>query len=211
MKNVPTLFACAVAITFACDGPQAKDLGQIGTVYEIAESDVLQDLMATLKKKEASGELAKLQKESVQRSLNSLENPKAVAGLSTTFRQKTFYFDPTLVVEDNIVDETGRIVVPLGTRKNPLDYVSFRRKWLFIDGDDERQVKMGKTAIESMGDSVRVILTSGAPLALGRRWKWPVYFDQQGVLVNRLGISHVPAWVEQDAKRLRITEVPPKS
>lgn len=190
---------------------QAKDLGQVGTVYEIAERDVLQDITSTLKKKQASGDLAKLQKDYAQRSLNSLEHPKPVAGLSTTFRQKSFWFDPTVVVEENIVDDSGRILVPAGTRKNPLDHVSFTRKWLFIDGEDERQIKMAKNAVEAMGDSVRVILTSGAPLELGRRWKWRVYFDQQGVLVERFGISHVPAWVEQDGKRLRITEVPPKS
>lgn len=204
-------FLVAVAAVLGAQSAQAKDLGQVGTVYEIAERDVLQDITSTLKKKQASGDLAKLQKDYAQRSLNSLEHPKPVAGLSTTFRQKSFWFDPTVVVEENIVDDSGRILVPAGTRKNPLDHVSFTRKWLFIDGEDERQIKMAKNAVEAMGDSVRVILTSGAPLELGRRWKWRVYFDQQGVLVERFGISHVPAWVEQDGKRLRITEVPPKS
>lgn len=209
MRQLSFLVVCVALV--AAQGAQAKDLGQVGTVYEIAERDVLQDITATLKKRQASGELARIQKDYARRSLNSLEHPKAVAGLSTTFRQKSFWFDPTVVVEENIVDDTGRILVPAGTRKNPLDHVSFTRKWLFIDGEDERQVKMAKSAVEAMGDSVRVILTSGAPLELGRRWKWRVYFDQQGVLVERFGISHVPAWVEQDGKRLRITEVPPKS
>lgn len=209
MKHLSFVVICAALV--AAQSAQAKDLGQVGTVYEIAERDVLQDITATLKKRQASGEMAKFQKEYAQRSLNTLEHPKAVAGLSTTFRQKSFWFDPTVVVEENIVDETGRILVPAGTRKNPLDHVSFTRKWLFIDGEDERQVKMARSAVEAMGDSVRVILTSGAPLELGRRWKWRVYFDQQGVLVERFGIAHVPAWVEQDGKRLRITEVPPKS
>lgn len=198
------------AVLFLTAIAQAKDLGRVGQTYPIAEVDVLQDITNTLKKKESTGELAKIQQESVKRSLNSLEHPAPVAGLGTTFKKKVFWFDPTIVVEENIVDDTGRILIPAGTRKNPLDHVSFTRKWLFIDGSDERQVKLAKASVESMGDRVRVILTSGAPLELSRRWKWPVYFDQKGVLVERFGISHVPAWIEQDGKRLRVTEAPPQ-
>ena len=40
-----------------------------------------------------------------------------------------------------------------------------------------------------------------------RRWKRPVYFDQHGQLVERLGIRHLPALVSQDGKRLRIDEI----
>ena len=41
-----------------------------------------------------------------------------------------------------------------------------------------------------------------------RRWRRPVYYDQQGVLTTRLGIRQVPALVTQDGRRLRIDELP---
>ena len=54
---------------------------------------------------------------------------------------------------------------------------------------------------------VKLILTGGSYLDLMRRWKRPVFFDQHGQLVERLGIRHVPALVSQDGKRLRIDEI----
>jgi len=51
------------------------------------------------------------------------------------------------------------------------------------------------------------ILTGGSYLDLMRRWKRPVYYDQQGQLVEKFGIRHVPALVSQEGKRLRIDEI----
>ena len=47
----------------------------------------------------------------------------------------------------------------------------------------------------------------GSYLDLMRRWKRPVFFDQQGQLTDKLGIRHVPALVTQDGKRLKIEEI----
>ena len=38
-------------------------------------------------------------------------------------------------------------------------------------------------------------------------WKTPVYYDQEGTLVRKLGITGVPAIVSQEGSRLRIDEV----
>jgi conjugal transfer pilus assembly protein TraW len=40
-----------------------------------------------------------------------------------------------------------------------------------------------------------------------RLWRRPVYYDQQGQLVEKLGIRHVPALVSQEGRRLRIDEI----
>jgi conjugal transfer pilus assembly protein TraW len=40
-----------------------------------------------------------------------------------------------------------------------------------------------------------------------RKWKRPVYFDQQAALVTKLGIGQVPAIVSQEGKLLRIDEL----
>ena len=54
---------------------------------------------------------------------------------------------------------------------------------------------------------IKLILTKGAPLALMEELKAPVYFDQGGFLVKKLGIHHVPAIVTQEKLRLRIEEI----
>ena len=55
---------------------------------------------------------------------------------------------------------------------------------------------------------MKPVLTAGSWLALMRRWKQPVYFDQHGQITARLGITRVPALVTQDGRRLRIDELP---
>jgi conjugal transfer pilus assembly protein TraW len=60
----------------------------------------------------------------------------------------------------------------------------------------------------SAAAKLKVILTGGSYLDLMRRWKRPVFFDQQGTLTEKLGIRHVPALVTQDGKRLKIEEIP---
>jgi len=54
---------------------------------------------------------------------------------------------------------------------------------------------------------VKVILTGGSYLDLMRRWRRPVFYDQQGNLTTKLGIRHVPALVTQDGRRLQIDEL----
>ena len=40
-----------------------------------------------------------------------------------------------------------------------------------------------------------------------KAWQTPVYYDQEGTLVRKLGITGVPAIVSQEGSRLRIDEV----
>jgi len=42
---------------------------------------------------------------------------------------------------------------------------------------------------------------------LMKRWQIRVYYDQQGSLTRRLGITQVPALVSQEGLRLRIDEL----
>ena len=83
-----------------------------------------------------------------------------------------------------------------------------RRLQDFIDARDAAQVKRASGILDERGGKLKVILTGGSYLDLMRRWKRPVFFDQQGTLTDKLGIRHVPALVTQDGKRLKIEEIP---
>ena len=73
---------------------------------------------------------------------------------------------------------------------------------------DERQVERARELIERYQGKVKPILVAGSYLALMQRWQLPVYFDQQGALTRKLGITHVPALVSQEGMQLRIDELP---
>jgi conjugal transfer pilus assembly protein TraW len=202
---------CLVAWSVAATGlAQAATVGTIGPVYPIAEKNLLELIAERLRAKERSGELGRLQQESVARATASVTSPPPVAGIRTAQVARTVYFDPSVVLEQNVVDASGKVLYPAGTRKNPLDVVSLSKSLLFFDARDPRQVLRARELIDRSKGPVKPILVGGSYMDLMKRWKTPVYADQQGALVRKLGILAVPAFVSQEGKLLRIDEVPPQ-
>ena len=198
------LVAVAVLLSFAA---RAHDLGVIGPVYPIAEPSLLEVILARLRDAEASGVLARLQRDAQARAKHQIEQPAAIVKLTKTTKARSFYYDPSIVVPYAISDADGRLIVAPGTRVNPLDTVSLSKQLLFIDARDPAQVGRAKRILDERGGRLKVILTGGSYLDLMRRWKQPVFFDQKGSLAEKLGIRHVPALVSQEDKRLRIDEL----
>jgi conjugal transfer pilus assembly protein TraW len=187
-------------------GDRAEDLGTVGETYAIAEPHLLSYIEQTLREKEKSGELANLEEQAKSRVVESIRIPKPLAGIRPTQAARTFYFDPSIKVEQNITDDKGNIIVPAGTTKNPLEVVSLSKHLLFFDGRDPRQVRDARALIDHYGGKVKPILVAGSYLDLMKAWQLSVYFDQQGVLTTKFGITQVPALVSQEGMRLRIVE-----
>ena len=199
--------ALAVAIFLVAGTPRAQNLGVIGPVYEIAEPNLIEVILARLREAEAGGQLARLQRDAQARVRSAVESPTPVAGITRTTRSRSFYYDPSIVVPHAITDVDGRVIVAPGTRINPLDTVSLSRSLLFIDARDAPQLARAKQLIDERGGRIKVILTAGSYLESMRRWQRPVFFDQEGQLTTKLGIRHVPALVSQEGKRLRVDEI----
>lgn len=202
----PLLFALLLAIV-ALPG-RAVDLGTIGPTYPIAEPHLLQAIDAQLRAKQRSGELARLEAEAKRRIVATIEQPAPLPGIARAERARAFYFDPSIVVPANITDAQGTILVPAGTRQNPLAVVSLSQRLAFFDARDDRQVAWAQATIARYDGQVKPILVAGSYLNLMQRWQRPVYFDQQGALTGKLGITRVPALVSQEGLQLRIDEVP---
>jgi len=202
---VRALLLCALALGTAL--AHAENLGTIGPTYPIAEQNLLDHIMATLRQKERSGELQRLQELAQARATQTVRSPKPVPGLSRAATARTYYFDPTFTLDRNITDENGQLLFAAGLRKNPLDVVSLSKHLLFFDARDPRQVARAKELIETYQGRVKPILVGGSYLDLMKAWNRPVFYDQEGALVRKLGIQAVPAIVSQEGSRLRIDEV----
>lgn len=209
-KSIFCLSRCALAVLLllgraALSGAVAQEA--LGPTYTIVEPDMLKAIDAHLREKERSGELARMERETIARAKTKLENPNPVAGLTKAERNHTFFYDPSITVLEPIKDHSGKIVVSAGTRVNPLDYVALSRHLLFFDGADPAQVDKALQLIGYYNGLVKPILTNGPIGEITRKWQQHVYFDQGGTLVRKLGITHVPSLVSQDGKRLRIDEL----
>lgn len=206
----PRFAAClAAALLSAWSAPApGADLGVIGPLHPIAEPDMLDEIQAVLRARQASGELERLQQAAHRRMRAAIETPAAVRGLQRAMRKRTWEVDPSVRFDAPIVDPEGRTVVPAGTLANPLSVVRLSKVLLFIDGRDRAQVAAARRLMDGSPLPVVPVLTAGSPPALARAWQRPVFFDQDGRLVQRFGIQAVPAKVSQQGLRLRVEEFP---
>nr|WP_255630954.1 type-F conjugative transfer system protein TraW [Novosphingobium sp. FKTRR1] len=182
----------------------ARDYGQHGTVWAIAEPDLLEQIHARLTHLEASGETARLNAALQRRTVAKVERPDPVPGLAPAATTRSWTFDPTITVSADIRDAKGQVIIARGTRVNPLDTVPLRSPLVFLDGDDPAALDWAATTFGKRRP--KVILVSGAPLALMKARQMRFYFDQGGTLVRHFGIRAVPAVVEQKGRVLQITE-----
>lgn len=204
------LAACIAALCAALSaaaGARAESLGTIGPTYPIAEQNLLDLIMARLREKERSGELQRMEELAKARATQSVTNPKPVPGLRRADTGRTYYYDPTFTLDRNITDENGQLLFRAGMKVNPLDVVSLSKHLLFFDARDPRQVARAKDLIEAYRGRVKAILVGGSYLELMKAWNRQVFYDQEGTLVRKLGITAVPAIVSQEGSRLRIDEV----
>ena len=201
--SAPLLFGLGLASSAS----PAMDLGTLGPTYPITEPHLLAFIEQRLRDKERSGELQRLEAEARARSLDAVTNPPPVPGLHPTEQARTYYFDPSFTLDRNILGPHGELLFPAGTRKNPLEVVSLSRHLLFFDARDKRQVRRVQELMAFYAGRVKPILVGGAYLELMKAWHRPVYYDQQGLLTHRFGITQVPALVSQEGLRLRIDEL----
>jgi conjugal transfer pilus assembly protein TraW len=205
--KLPLLTVLTAAALGLSGGASAEALGKIGPTYPIAEQNLLEHIMAKLKEKERTGEIARLQQQARARATATVRNPAPVPGLKLAEAARTFYFDPSVQLPQNVLDERGRVLFAAGMVKNPLDVISMSKHLVFFDGRDARQVRRARELIDLYKGRVKPILVGGSYLNLMKAWQIPVYYDQQGLLVRKLGITAVPAIVSQEGSRLRIDEL----
>ncbi|QTH24768.1 MULTISPECIES: type-F conjugative transfer system protein TraW [Sphingomonadaceae] len=183
---------------------QARDYGTQAQAFPIIEPDLLATIEARLARLQSSGQIDALNQQFARRVEQSVRRPKPVAGITPATRERSWQFDPAMVVERDIRDQKGNLIAAAGQRVNPLDFVTVRQALVFVDGDDARQMAWA-TGRWSATDA-KIILVAGSPIDEMTNRKRRFYFDQNGVLTERFGIRHTPAVVNQAGKVMQVSE-----
>lgn len=178
-----------------------KDYGVRGQLFDIAEESIIEEIMNKLKLAEKDGTLDKLNEEFVAKVKAKVLRPNPVAGITKAKKNRSWTYDPTFTQGETLTDDKGRVIVAAGTKINALDKLKWGEPLIFIDGDDEDQIKWVKSQVG------KIVLTSGAPMEVADLLKRPVFFDQGGMLCHRFKIEAVPAVIEQENKLLKVSEV----
>jgi len=187
----------------------AKDFGNRGANYPVAEESIL----LSLQRKFAELDLKKEEERMRSIAEERVRNPAPVSGIIPAKETREFWHDPTYILTEDAVLPCGRVLYKAGTRVNPLDYMDLDRRLFFIDGREEKQLEWLKDQL-LLGSSSgakkiedRIILVGGSPPEVQDKLGFEVYFDQGGELTTRFGIRGSPAVAEQAGKNLKIVEV----
>lgn len=195
------LFLCFSQVCFA------KDLGVIGQTYPIIEVDFLDWIKNKLFVMQQNGELSSAQQQLLGNTKEYMVRPKPVVMVTKATENRSFTYDPSVVVPYDITDHLGNIIYRAGTRVNPLQKMPLSKALLFFDGDDVEQCHWVQQMDSQLKGKDKLILVKGDVIAQQKVWQRVVYFDQQGLITKRLDIQHAPAIVTQQDHHLFIREI----
>ena len=179
MKNVLLLFPLLISFCALTANAQA-----LGPVYPVIEPDLL-----TLLKEHAREESQRAHSR-INQNKKRLENwanaPQGIR-LPTALDTKHHRFDSN--------PETKAFIGP-----------DYRREWLFIDANHQDQIELAKVFTNKNSAIRRVILVSGSVEKTQKALEKRVWFDQAGLLVRRLKIEALPAFVQMDSSGISVTQ-----
>ena len=204
MKALATIISILPILLVASASP-AKDFGTRGKVQTISEQPFLEMVKERLQKVDMQKERTKMEAIAKTR----IDNPVPVAGVTPATTAQTFYYDPTYSLDEDAVLPCGRILHKAGTMVNPLEYMEFDRRLIFVDAREQSQIKWLKQMITLAPNNnleTKIILVGGSPLKLQEELSVPIYFDQHGSLTTQFGVEHSPAILVQEGLRIKIEE-----
>lgn len=202
--------ALALSLLLLSSASSASDLGTWGDLWPVAEPDMLTVIEQRLQALQQSGEMDKKMGDFKARVVRNSQRPPPVAGITRAARYEKRWFDPSVRVDRDLADGHGNVFARAGQVFNPLDVVPFNQTLLFIDGDDPDQLAWVRRQKPATLVS-RIILVRGNIPQTSQALDSRIFFDQNGVLTARFGISQVPARVTAapSGQRLQVEIIPP--
>jgi conjugal transfer pilus assembly protein TraW len=204
------VLAAAFFCLFLASTAAARDLGTFGTVYDILEKDALKELEEKAKSVDFSKAVDR--NALVKKAKNfTPEDVKEMNAIGPARKDRTFLVDMTYTLERDIKDDKGNIVYPAGYSFNPLNYVSYPRTLVIINGKRPDDVRWFEESSYAKDAQVTLLLTDGSYSELSRSLKRPVFYAS-GRLIEALRIQAVPSVVRQSGTYMEVTEVriPPR-
>ncbi len=185
----------------------AKDLGVMSETYPIVEIDFLEFIQSRASAFQQTGQWQHLQNKIQQNAIQYRDRPKSVSGITRAQNTKSWLFDPSIRLDHDLLTPDGKLIAPSGTRVNPLVVIILSKALIFYDADDPDQVAWAMTQDKVLKGKDKLILVNGSVLQQEKHFNKSMYFDQEGRLTLRFGITHVPAIIIQEGSKLRIKEV----
>jgi len=176
----------------------------MGQTWPVIEPDLMSVIKAKLDEAQRTGKIDDLNREFARKAEQRVMRPVPVAGIRAAEQDRSWEYDPAIVVENDIRDHKGNLIAAAGQRVNPFDTVRLTKNLIFINGDS--QAELDWAMAHGTDREAKIIMVNGSPFERMKAYKRRFYFDQSGVLTERFGIRHTPALVEQEGQVLVVSE-----
>jgi conjugal transfer pilus assembly protein TraW len=200
---------CLLAACLVSPLTQAADLGTWGDLWPVREQDMLQLITQRLQSLQSSGQWDQTMDAFKQRVIENSQRPAPVEGIKRAEKYEQRWFDPSIRLTEDLKDNEGRVFARKGDVVNPLKTVPFVQTLYFINGDDADQLAWMKRQVPETLMS-KIILVRGSIPDTSAALDSRIYFDQNGVLSKRFGLTAVPARITPapSGERLNIEVFP---
>lgn len=188
-----------IAVVLGVSSVQAKVLGTFGMTYRIAERDALAEIEERARQVDWNKVLDK-------RKVENYQGPPERVSLPRAERNRTFPVDMTYTTGIDVPDGKGGILYPKGYTFNPLDYVTYPKTLVVIDGRDPEQVKWLAASEYDKRLDVTLLLTEGSFRAVAKRISRPVFYADRKI-VERLKLNAVPSIIRQKGRVMEVNEI----
>ena len=188
-----------IALALGVSTAQAKVLGTFGTTYRITERDALTEIEERARQVDWNKVLDK-------RKVENYQGPPDKASLPRAKRNRSFPVDMTYTTEIDVPDGKGGILYPKGYTFNPLDYVTYPKTLVVIDGTDPDQVKWFAASEYDKRLDVTILLTKGSFGAVSKRISRPLFYADRKI-VERFKLKAVPSVIKQKGRVMEVNEI----
>jgi len=178
------------------------DLDSFGHTYSIAEPDALTQIKEAARKVDWS----KVFSRKAQEDRIKHFRPRDLVNLPRAERDRTYLVDLTFVLPFDIPDGKGGVLYPKGYTINPLDYITYPRTLVVIDGSDPKQVRWFTRSEYADSLNTTLLITDGSYYELAERLNRPVFYLMED-LAERLKIEAVPSVIRQKGRYMEVREI----
>jgi conjugal transfer pilus assembly protein TraW len=198
-----TILAAVVGtlILFPFEMAFAIDLGVVGKTYPIAERDASDELKERVK---SVNWQKMLEKNGIERMKKY--KPDTIKSLPRATEDRIRMVSMNYTLEFDITDGKGNVIYPKGYTFNPLDFMTYTRIIVVINGADRDQVEWFKKSPYYKKSNVMTLITDGNYYDLSGELGQPVYFAHEKI-ASRLQLSHVPSIAVQRKRMMEVSEI----
>jgi conjugal transfer pilus assembly protein TraW len=191
--------ATGVVVMLWTAAVMANNLGEVGRTWPIAEVDALTEIEARARQVDWNKVIDKKKVETFQGPPDTMRLPRAK-------RDRVFLVDLTYTTEIDVPDGKGGILYPKGYTFNPLDYLTYPKTMVVINGNDPEQVQWLAASEYATRLDVTLLLTEGRYGPVAKRVNRPVFYANRKI-IDRFRLKAVPSIIRQKGRLIEVTEV----